>query len=137
MKRRFLCSTRLLCKAGYVYSLNRGLNQRTPEVSLFKPRQRNLWVADTFEWRQDPQLAQPANPMPDSAAFSFLLFVASCLSNQFALPGKRYGVREEQHSLRWRITQPGPATRTEPTAAPRDSATRWPYPRLRNRKGAD
>jgi len=33
--------------------------------------------------------------MPDSGASAFL-FVASCrLSNQFALPGKRYGVSEE------------------------------------------
>jgi len=33
-----------------------------------KPRRRNLWVSDTFEWRSEARLAQPANPVPDSAA---------------------------------------------------------------------
>ena len=35
--------------------------------------------------RREPRLAQPANPMPGIEA-SALLFVASCLSNQFARP---------------------------------------------------
>jgi hypothetical protein len=56
-----------------------------------QPRQRNLWVTDTFEWRREARLAQSANPMSDSEASAFV-FVASCLSNQFALPGKRHGV---------------------------------------------
>ena len=52
-----------------------------------------VWVTDTFEWRREARLAQPANPMPDSEAPAFV-FVASRLSNQVALPGKRYGVSD-------------------------------------------
>jgi hypothetical protein len=41
--------------------------------------------------------------MPDSEASAFL-FVASCLPNQFALPGKRYGVREDLIAQRSRVS---------------------------------
>jgi len=34
----------------------------------FSPRQNNLWVTGTFEWRPEPRLAQPANAMLDGAA---------------------------------------------------------------------
>jgi hypothetical protein len=46
------------------------------------PRPGKLWVTDTLQWRQE---AGPAARKPD-AGFSFLLFVATCLSNQFASP---------------------------------------------------
>jgi hypothetical protein len=32
------------------------------------PLQRNLRVSDTLEWRPEARLAQPANPMRESAA---------------------------------------------------------------------
>ena len=41
----------------------------------------SLWVIDTFEWQSEARLA-PSEP--DASAF---VFVASCLSKQFALPG--------------------------------------------------
>jgi hypothetical protein len=58
----------------------------------YMPRRRNLWVADMLQWWPEARLAQPANSLPDSDA-SASVFVASCLSNQFA-SGKRYGVIE-------------------------------------------
>ena len=36
-----------------------------------KSRRRNLWVTDTLQWRPRARLAQPANPMRDSAASAF------------------------------------------------------------------
>ena len=48
-------------------------------ISLKRPRRRNLWVTDAVQWAPEARLAQPANPMWDSAASAFL-FVASCLS---------------------------------------------------------
>ena len=36
-----------------------------------KPRRRNLWVTDTLQWAPEARLAQPANPMWDSAASAF------------------------------------------------------------------
>lgn len=65
------------------------------DLLIFQPRRRNLWVTERFEWRPGSRLAQPANPMPDSAA-SASVFVARCVSNQFALHGKGYGVREDR-----------------------------------------
>jgi hypothetical protein len=35
------------------------------------PRRRNLWVTDMREWAPEARLAQPANPMWDSAASAF------------------------------------------------------------------
>ena len=35
------------------------------------PRRRNLWVTDTLQWAPEARLAQPANPMSDSAASAF------------------------------------------------------------------
>ena len=35
------------------------------------PRRRNLWVTDTLQWAPEARLAQPANPMWDSAASAF------------------------------------------------------------------
>jgi hypothetical protein len=46
----------------------------------------------------EARLAQPANPMSDSEAVA-LLFVASCLSNQVALNGKRYVISRERGKL--------------------------------------
>ena len=57
---------------------------------LIRPRRRNLWFTDMVAWCLEARLAQPANSMP---VVKFFLFLASCLSNQFALPGKRYAVR--------------------------------------------
>ena len=37
----------------------------------FSPRRRNLWVTDTLQWAPQARLAQPANPMWDSAASAF------------------------------------------------------------------
>ena len=36
-----------------------------------QPRRRNLWVTDTLQWAPEARLAQPANPMQDSAASAF------------------------------------------------------------------
>jgi hypothetical protein len=36
----------------------------TPMADI-QVRQRNLWVTETFEWRLEARLAQPANPMPE------------------------------------------------------------------------
>jgi hypothetical protein len=36
-----------------------------------EPRRRNLWVTDTLQWAPEARLAQPANPMWDSAASAF------------------------------------------------------------------
>src|SRR5215467_15514232 len=42
---------------------------RVPHPLLFiEPRRRNLWVTDTLRWVPEARLAQPANPMWDSAA---------------------------------------------------------------------
>jgi len=65
------------------------------------PRRRNLWVTDTLQWRPEARLALPADPRWDRR-LQLLLFVASCLSNQFALSGKRYAVK--RHSTSNRIT---------------------------------
>jgi len=35
------------------------------------PRRRNLWVTDTLQWALEARLAQPANPMWDSAELAF------------------------------------------------------------------
>ena len=48
-------------------------------------------MTETFERRLEARLAQPANPMPDSAP-QLSMFVASWLWNQVSLPGKRCGV---------------------------------------------
>jgi len=40
-------------------------------VSQIAPRRRNLWVTDTFQSAPEARLAQPANPMWDSAASAF------------------------------------------------------------------
>jgi hypothetical protein len=40
-------------------------------VPTILPRRRNLWVTDTLQWRPEARLAQPANPMRDSAASAF------------------------------------------------------------------
>ena len=42
-----------------------------PLTFTFKPRRRNLWVTDTLQWAPEARLAQPANPMWDSAASAF------------------------------------------------------------------
>src|ERR1017187_3499628 len=46
-----------------------GMKRRTG--STRKPRRRNLWVTDTLQWAPEARLAQPANPMWDSAASEF------------------------------------------------------------------
>ena len=35
------------------------------------PRQRNLWVTETFERRLEARLAQSANPMPEYSGLGF------------------------------------------------------------------
>ena len=40
-------------------------------ITIFSPRRRNLWVTDTLQWAPEARLAQPANPMWDSAASAF------------------------------------------------------------------
>lgn len=44
------------------------------------PRRRNLWVIDRLQWRW-------------KARFQVFASVASCVYNQFALPGKRFHLR--------------------------------------------
>jgi hypothetical protein len=57
------------------------------------PRWRNLWVTDIHSALK----GRLAGREPDvrQRGFGCLLFVANCLSNQFVLSGKHYGVREE------------------------------------------
>jgi hypothetical protein len=64
---------------------------------FFVPRQRNLWVTDTVERCRKARLAQPANTLPDGGLWLFSL--ASCLSNQFDLSGKRYAVDRDSTEL--------------------------------------
>ena len=48
-----------------------------------EPRQMNLWDTDMIRSNGSRKLgSRPANPMTQ-----LFVFVASCLSNQFALPG--------------------------------------------------
>jgi hypothetical protein len=54
-------------------------------------RRRNLWVTDRLRWAPEARLAQPANPMWDSAASAFP--VRSELPFELVCPsGKRYAV---------------------------------------------
>src|SRR5437588_13072625 len=58
------------------------------------PRRRNLWVTDTLSWAPEARLAQPANPMWDSAASAFpvrsqLPFEAVCPLRLNATPSER------------------------------------------------
>ena len=41
------------------------------DPAKISPRRRNLWVTDTLQWAPEARLAQPANPMWDSAASAF------------------------------------------------------------------
>jgi hypothetical protein len=49
---------------------------------------KNLWATDTVEWRQECSAGVAGDPLPGWWGTGF--FVASCPSNQFDLPGKRY-----------------------------------------------
>jgi hypothetical protein len=60
--------------------------QGRPENLKNKPRQRNLWVGDAFEWRPKARLAQSANPAPDSAASALCIRSPVPFSSQFASP---------------------------------------------------
>ena len=59
-------------------------------ATILMPRQRNLWVTDTVEWCREARLGVAG----ESAAgwWGAGSFAASCLSNQFDIPGKRYAV---------------------------------------------
>src|SRR6185295_11455000 len=73
-------------------SQTRGADTGRP---LFLPRRRNLWVTDTLQWAPEARLAQPANPMWDSAASAFP--VRSQLPFELVCPpGKRYAVKLDQ-----------------------------------------
>src|SRR5690349_18403908 len=61
------------------------MNKGTTHLPLLRPRWRNLWVTDTLQWRPEARLVRSANPARDSSS-TFLLFVASCASKQFASP---------------------------------------------------
>ena len=50
------------------FQLNYSRSNRHPK---YRPRRRNLWVTDTLQWAPEARLAQPANPMWDSAASAF------------------------------------------------------------------
>jgi hypothetical protein len=48
------------------------------------PRQTNLWVTETFEWRLEARLAQSANPMPEYSGVGF--YVRSQLALEPGFP---------------------------------------------------
>src|SRR5690348_4306838 len=58
---------------------------QAPGTPFVWPRHRNLRVTDTVEWCREGRLAQPV-----PVGRRLFCFVASCLSNQFELPGKPY-----------------------------------------------
>ena len=62
---------------------------------FFMLRQRNPWVTDAVEMVPGNSVpVTPANPQLDGDFGSF--FLASCLSGQFDLPGKRYAANKDQ-----------------------------------------
>src|SRR6185369_12033576 len=52
--------------------------------SNFLPRQRNLWLTVTFEWRLEARLGQSANLMPEYSGLGF--FVRSHLALEPGFP---------------------------------------------------
>jgi hypothetical protein len=71
-----------------------------------RPRRRNLWVTDTLQWAPEARLAQPRTRC-GMAWLQLFLFIASCLSNYFALSGKRYAVNGPIRSASLGMRLPG------------------------------
>lgn len=81
----------LRCQVTAATNVRYGLTVRSRPLT-FLPRQRNLWVTDTVEWCRE-RSARVAGGCGAGGASAF--FVASCVSNQFELPGKPFAVRED------------------------------------------
>src|SRR5947209_14054848 len=91
-----------------------------PPLFKFEARRRNLWVTDTLQWAPEARLAQPANPMWDSAASAFP--VRSELPFELVCPsGKRYAVSRGDHESGTRYLLCGQRFRRgqTPSASPR------------------
>jgi len=60
----------LEAKCSVLYSEDFQHGMRFGDLKV-QPRRRNLWVTDMLQWAPEARLAQPANPMWDSAASAF------------------------------------------------------------------
>ena len=96
---------------------------RAAEIYLFEcmPRQRNLCVTDTVEWRRETRLAWQGNPLPVVGVFR-----SSCLSNQFDVRGKRYAGTVNQAGVT-HFSSPGEIWASAPDCVPGKPSVRVRY----------